>query len=292
LHHALVIMKRARSSRSAGGVDATLHAPAMDDLSGTTAVILAGGLGTRLRPVVADRPKVLAEVDGVPFVFHLLAQLAAAGVEHVVLSTGWLGEQVRDAVGASWGSLEVEYAQEPAPLGTGGAIRRTLPLVRSQALFVLNGDSYCDVDLASLWLWHHQRAAHGTLALSHVDDARRYGTVVTDAYGRITHFAEKARQRRAGTVNAGLYLLSRSLVASIPAGTAYSLERDLLPRWLDLGIYGYARSERFIDIGTPESLAGAAGFFRKPGSRRTGAPRQRRNNRRTSAALTLTAEVA
>ena len=263
----------------------------MNDVSGTTAVILAGGLGTRLRSVVADRPKVLAEVDGVPFVFHLLAQLAAAGVKHVVLSTGYLGEQVRDTVGSSWGSLEVEYAQEPSPLGTGGAIRRTLPLVRSQALFVLNGDSYCDVDLASLWLWHHQRAAHGTLTLSRVDDARRYGTVETDAWGRVTRFAEKSPRRRAGTVNAGLYLLRRSLVASIPAGTACSLERDLLPGWLELGIYGFARSERFIDIGTPESLAGAAAFFRKPGRRST-APRPRRNTRRTSAAMTRTAEVA
>ncbi len=264
----------------------------MDDVSGTTAVILAGGLGTRLRSVVADRPKVLAEVDGVPFVFHLLAQLAAAGVKHVVVSTGYLGEQVRETVGSAWGSLEVEYAQEPSPLGTGGAIRRTLPLVRSHALFVLNGDSYCDVDLASLWLWHHQRAAHGTLALARVDDARRFGTVETDAYGRVHRFVEKSPRRRAGTINAGLYLLRRSLVASIPAAAPCSLERDLLPGWLETGIYGYARSERFIDIGTPESLAGASGFFRKPGTRRDGAPRPRRNNRRTSAALTFTAEVA
>ena len=285
-------MKRARPNRSAGAVHATDHATAIDDVSGTTAVILAGGLGTRLRPVVADRPKVLAEVDGVPFVFHLLAQLAAAGVGHVVLSTGWLGEQVRDTVGTSFGPIKVEYAQEPSPLGTGGAIRRTLPLVRSHVLFVLNGDSYCDVDLASLWLWHHQRAAHGTLALARVDDARRYGTVETDAYGRIHRFVEKSPQQRGGTVNAGLYLLRRTLVASIPPSRACSLERDLLPGWLDAGIYGYARAERFIDIGTPESLAGAAGFFRKPGARRSSAARPRRNRRRASAALTLTAEVA
>ena len=201
----------------------------MNDVSGTTAVILAGGLGTRLRSVVADRPKVLAEVDGVPFVFHLLAQLAAAGVKHVVLSTGYLGEQVRDTVGSSWGSLEVEYAQEPSPLGTGGAIRRTLPLVRSQALFVLNGDSYCDVDLASLWLWHHQRAAHGTLTLSRVDDARRYGTVETDAYGRVTRFAEKSPRRRAGTVNAGLYLLRPRFLTKAES-VVFLLLRAAFPR--------------------------------------------------------------
>lgn len=285
-------MERARATRSTGGVAAAQHAHAADDLSGTTAVILAGGLGTRLRSVVADRPKVLAEVDGVPFVFHLLGQLAASGVKHVVLSTGYRGDQVRDTVGSSYGPIEIEYAQEPAPLGTGGAIRRTLPLVRSHALFVLNGDSYCDVDLPGLWLWHHQRAAHGTLALARVSDARRYGTVETDAYGRVHRFVEKSPRRRAGSVNAGVYLLRRALVASIRPGLPCSLERELLPAWLEAGIYGYARSERFIDIGTPESLADAAGFFRKPGSRRDAAPRSRRHSRRARAALTLTAEVA
>jgi NDP-sugar pyrophosphorylase family protein len=285
-------MERARAAEGAGAEHAAQQTPAMDDVSGTTAVILAGGLGTRLRSVVADRPKVLAEVDGVPFVFHLLAQLAASGVKHVVLSTGHLAQQVRDTVGTAWGPLDVEYAQEASPLGTGGAIRRTLPLVRSRTLFVLNGDSYCDVDLASLWLWHHQRAAHGTLTLARVADARRFGTVETDDHGRVVRFVEKSPQRRAGTVNAGLYLLRRSLVASIPAGMPCSLECDLLPGWLERGIYGYSRSERFIDIGTPESLAGAAGFFRKPGSRRAGAPRARHHNRRTGAALTTTAEVA
>jgi NDP-sugar pyrophosphorylase family protein len=241
------------------------------DLSTTTAVILAGGLGTRLRSVVADRPKVLAEVDGVPFVFHLLEQLAAAGVKHVVLSTGHLGDQVCDTVGASFGPLAIEYSQEETPLGTGGAIRRTLPLVRSQALFVLNGDSYCDVDLGELSRWHHEHAAHGTLALSHVPDARRFGTVETDVDGRVQRFVEKSPEQRAGMVNAGIYLLRRALIESIPDARPCSLEQDLLPTWLELGIYGDARSARFIDIGTPESLAGAAGFFRKAGARSSAA---------------------
>lgn len=230
-------------------------------LAGVSAVILAGGLGTRLRSVVADRPKVLAEVDGVPFVFHLLEQLAAAGVKHVVLATGHRGEQVAAVVGSSYGALAIEYAREAAPAGTGGALRHALPLVRSAALLVLNGDSYCEIDLAHLWLWHHQRPAHGTLALTRVDDARRFGTVVTADYGRVVRFVEKSPVEAPGVVNAGLYVLRRSLLAEIPAGVACSLEHELLPHWLATGVYGYARTGRFVDIGTPESLARAAGFF-------------------------------
>jgi NDP-sugar pyrophosphorylase family protein len=205
---------------------------------------------------------VLAEVDGVPFVFHLLRQLATAGVKHVVLAIGHHGEQVAGVVGSSYGPMRIEYSREPSPAGTGGALRRSLSLLRSAAVFVLNGDSYCELDLAHLWLWHHQRPAHGTLSLTRVADARRFGTVATADYGRIVRFVEKAPIEAPGIVNAGVYLLRRSLIAEIPAGLACSLENDLLPRWLATGIYGYARSQRFIDIGTPESLAGAKGFFR------------------------------
>jgi NDP-sugar pyrophosphorylase family protein len=265
--------------------------PTAIDLAAASAVILAGGLGTRLRTVVADRPKVLAEVDGVPFVFHLLTQLATAGVKHVVLSTGYRGAQVRDVVGTAYGPMAIEYSHEPSPAGTGGALRRALPLLRSGSVFVLNGDSYCELDLLHFWIWHQLRPAHGTLSLSRVADARRFGTVETGEYGRVERFVEKSPRRGPGTVNAGLYLLRRSLIAAIPAGVACSLEQDLLPRWLAAGIYGYPRTERFIDIGTPESLAGAAGFFRGPAvrARATGA---RRAARRASAPMTHTAEVA
>lgn len=275
----------------AGGLLCALGMMVTIDLGATTAVILAGGLGTRLRSVVADRPKVLAEVDGVPFVFHLLEQLAGAGVKHVVLATGYLGEQVRDVVGGGYGPLEVEYMQEPEPLGTGGAIRRALPLVRSQAVLVLNGDSYCELDLLHFWIWHHQRPAHGSLALTRVRDARRFGTVDTDAWGRVERFVEKSPKPGPGTVNAGVYLLRRALIAAIPAGAPCSLESDLLPGWLDAGIYGYARTDRFIDIGTPDSLAGASGFFRTPAAPARGR-QARRFARRPSVTSDHRVEVA
>ena len=110
---------------------------------GVTAAILAGGLGTRLRSVVKDRPKVLAEIRGVPFLTYLLDQLAAAGVRDVVLCTGYMGEQVRSAFGDSYGGMCLSYSQESSPLGTAGALRLALPLFKSSSVLVMNGDSFC-----------------------------------------------------------------------------------------------------------------------------------------------------
>jgi len=248
----------------------SLPATAELDLSSTTAVILAGGLGTRLRPVVADRPKVLADVDGVPFVLRLLDQLALAGVKHLVLCTGYRAEQVSATVGRTHGPLEVEYSLEPAPAGTAGALRRALPLLRSSSVLVLNGDSYCDLDLGHFWVWHHLRPAQASLALTRVEDPRRFGTVELGDYGRVERFAEKSGSAAPALVNAGVYIVRRSLLARLPAGRTLSLESDVLPLWLDAGVYGYQRTGRFIDIGTPESLAEATRFFRRPGGRGAG----------------------
>lgn len=259
------------------------------DLARATAVILAGGLGTRLRSVLGDRPKVLAEVNGVPFVFRLLDQLAGAGVEHVVVCTGYRAEQVRAALGARRGPLEIEYSHEPSPAGTAGALRRALPLLRSPSVLVLNGDSYCELDLEHFWIWHHLRPAQASLALVRVDDARRFGAVETDDYGRVLRFDEKSSVARAVLVNAGVYIVRRSLLARLPAKRELSLERDVLP-WLEEGLYGYRRTSRFIDIGTPESLARAARFFRRRPGR--GRPLESRRGPRLSRGARHHAEVA
>ena len=114
-----------------------------------TAAILAGGLGTRLRPAVADRPKVLAPVGGRPYLTYLLDQLAGAGVREVVLLTGYAADEVRDALGDRYGRMRLRYSVEPAPLGTAGALRLALPLLAAPAVLLLNGDSYCDADLGA-----------------------------------------------------------------------------------------------------------------------------------------------
>src|SRR5437667_6347363 len=124
---------------------------------GITAAILAGGLGTRLRHTVADRPKVLAPVGGRHYLAYLLDQLAGAGISEVVLLTGHRAEQVQSTFGESYAGMGLRYSAEPAPLGTGGAVRRALPLFSAPTILLLNGDSYCDVDLDAFVERHRQR---------------------------------------------------------------------------------------------------------------------------------------
>jgi len=225
---------------------------------GLTAAILAGGLGTRLRPVVADRPKVLAEVRGRPFLAYLLDQVAAARVGSVVLCTGHLGEQVQGTFGDDYRGLPLLYSRESSPLGTGGALRKARHLLRSDPVLVLNGDSFCDLDFGEFWKFHHLVGATGSLALREVADTRRYGRVLVQPEGAITGFAEKADTVGAGWINAGIYLFSRALIDSIQEGRPVSLEREVLPSWAGRGLHGYRSQGAFLDIGTPEAYASSS----------------------------------
>jgi NDP-sugar pyrophosphorylase family protein len=232
------------------------------DLADVSAAVLAGGLGTRLRSVVADRPKVLAPVAGRPFLAHLLGQLARAGVRDAVLLVGYGADQVKAAFGGEYGGVRLTYSAEPAPLGTGGAVRHALPLLRGRSVLLLNGDSYCDADLAALRDAH---AADATLTLTRVEDAARFGRVVLGAGDRVTDFGEKRPDPGPGWINAGVYLFRRDLLGAVPAGVPVSLERDVLPGWVRAGGVRGFRGGRFIDIGVPESYAAADDFFAPPG---------------------------
>jgi NDP-sugar pyrophosphorylase family protein len=235
--------------------------PVAANLSQTTALILAGGLGTRLRSVVSDLPKVLAPVRGRPFLARLLDQLDAAGVRRVVLCTGYRGELVEQAFGDRHGSIDIAYSRETAPLGTGGALRLALSLIESQTALALNGDSYCDGDLASFAAWHHGQRFSGSLMLTEVDDTSRYGRVALGADGRVERFEEKGMAHGRGWINAGLYLFDVSLLAAAAPDTALSLERDLLPKWIERPFGGFRCMGKFLDIGTPESFAQTEDFF-------------------------------
>lgn len=229
--------------------------------------VLAGGLGTRLRPAIDDRQKVVAEVGGRPFVAYLLDRVAQAGFREVVLCVAHRAESVEAALGRTHGPLRLGYAREAEPLGTAGALRNALPrLVPTQPdtpVLVLNGDSFCDVDLAALLAWHVARSAEATLVLARVDDVSRYGRVEVDGGDRIRRLTEKQEGAGAGWINAGIYLFARRRLESLPRGPA-SLERDVLPRWIasdDPALHGYRTRGEFIDIGTPRSYADASRFF-------------------------------
>ncbi|MFB2936494.1 nucleotidyltransferase family protein [Aerosakkonemataceae cyanobacterium BLCC-F154] len=231
------------------------------DLAGVTATILAGGLGTRLRSVVVDRPKTLAKIGDRPFLTYLLEKLAATEIKNVVLCIGYLGEQIETIFGNSYKSLNLFYSQETSPLGTGGALRLALPLVKSDSILVMNGDSFCDASLSDFFSDYCQQKAEVSLLLTQVSDTSRYGQVKLDTNGKLISFAEKANSSGSGWINAGIYLIKRQKVQEIPENRFVSLEKEMFPTWIESGIYGYQASGRFIDIGTPESYAQAENFF-------------------------------
>jgi D-glycero-alpha-D-manno-heptose 1-phosphate guanylyltransferase len=233
-------------------------------MEGISTAILAGGLGTRLRSVVADRPKVLAPVAGRPFIAHLLEQLARAGVRRTTLLLGFAADQVRATFGNSYDGISLQYSTENEPLGTGGALRLALPQLTEPTILLLNGDSYCDVDMATLIASHRARLAQATLALAQVADVSRYGSVCVDESQRLVRFEEKGAARGRGWINAGMYLLNRAILETIPAGQAVSLEREVLPQLIQSQpVFGFPGG-KFIDIGTPESYSDAESFFSAP----------------------------
>jgi D-glycero-alpha-D-manno-heptose 1-phosphate guanylyltransferase len=224
--------------------------------------VLAGGFGTRLRPVLADRPKVLAPVLGRPFLAYLLDQLVRAGVRQTALLTGYLADCVEAAFGDDFAGMRLTYSVETSPLGTAGALRHALPRLVRPVVLVLNGDSYCDLDLTAFFDQHRRSGAKCTVALTEVPDVARFGKVALAGGHRITRFEEKSAAGGRGLINAGVYLLARHLLDKIPPSGAVSLERDLFPRWAAQGrCYGFAAAGRFLDIGTPESYARAAAFL-------------------------------
>ncbi|MBE9531412.1 MAG: nucleotidyltransferase family protein [Proteobacteria bacterium] len=229
-----------------------------------TAVILAGGKGTRLRSAVSDRPKVMAHVLGRPFISYLLDQLSKAGLARVVLSTGYKAEMVSEELGESYGKMTLSYSVEDTPLGTGGGLRCALDLLESDFILVLNGDSFSAFDLGEFLKWFSLDGRDAAIALAKVPDVSRYGGVELNNDGAITSFVEKgAETTGAGLINAGVYLLKRSLIAEIKDGVPFSLERELFPSLINDGerLWGFPFEGEFIDIGTPESYANAESFF-------------------------------
>ena len=233
------------------------------DLASATAVVLAGGLGTRLRSILPNQPKVLAPVGGRPFLSYLLDQIGAAGMRRAILCTGYLGDQIRAVYGDSYEGIDLVYSQEPTPAGTGGALRLAHERIYSSSILVMNGDSYCDVDLLGLWDWHHVHPAHVSVVTAEVEDARSFGRIEIDAADRIVRFAEKTADEGPGRINAGIYLIHTALLGRIPADQNVSMEHELFPHWVSAGgVFSYPTKASFIDIGTPTRFERAEGFVR------------------------------
>lgn len=233
----------------------------MSKLADVMAVILAGGFGTRLRSVVSDRSKVLAEVDGQPFIGFILGKLSAAGVKSVVLCTGYKGAELKKALGERYEGLQLAYSHEASPLGTAGALRLALPQLDADPILVLNGDSFCTGDLHDFIAFHDEQRADVSVMLVHKNDTAPYGRVELDDANRIVAFHEKHGDAGPGWINAGVYLVSRERVEEIPADRPVSIETEMFPAWTSRGLYGFRCEGELIDIGTPERYAAAPAFF-------------------------------
>jgi len=217
------------------------------------AVLLVGGLGTRLRSVLPSTPKVLASVGKGSFLQLLVRQLRSQGLRRLVMCTGYLADQIENEFGNGQAlDVTIEYSKEEQPLGTAGAIRLAQHhLLDVPEFLVINGDSFLEVDFRNLMDFHRDHRAMATIAVRRVADTRRYGTVQVDANGRVRGFAEKTGSDAPGVVNGGVYIFNHAVLQYMPEQSG-SLERDVFPRLLDQGVYAQEQHGMFIDIGTPE----------------------------------------
>jgi len=216
------------------------------------AVILAGGLGSRLRSLVSEVPKPMAQVTGKPFLSFLLDYLASSGVQRVILSVGYMHEAIRGCFGPSYNSMELSYVVEEKPLGTGGALKRSLSDARTGSILVLNGDSYLRLDASSFAGFHFSNRSTVTIAVKKMEECDRYGTVHLDG-DKVSAFAEKGLTK-SGYINAGVYLLDVDRCGLLEVKEdCFSFEKDFLQyRKGEGSVYAFICNDYFIDIGIPE----------------------------------------
>jgi mannose-1-phosphate guanylyltransferase len=218
------------------------------------AVILAGGQGTRLRPLTSTVPKPVVTLVDRPFIQYMLQWLRDHEVAEVIMSCGFLAGGVRDVLGdGSSIGIRIRYVEEPEPLGTGGAVKLAEPML-DETFLMLNGDVLTDIDLSGQLQAHRENGAQATLALVPVEDTSSYGLVLLDARGAVKRFVEKPKDPIPGEnlISAGAYVLQRDVLDLIEPGKKISIERDIWPKLIGHGLYGYPGKRYWIDIGTPE----------------------------------------
>ncbi|MDQ3065534.1 MAG: NDP-sugar synthase [Actinomycetota bacterium] len=219
------------------------------------AVILVGGLGTRLRPLTDRTRKDMLPLVDRPQLAYTFEHLRRFGVTRAVISCGYLPTQIQEHFGDRYGELRLEYKIEEEPLGTGGAIRFAAEGI-DEPFFALNGDSLRETDLAELAAFHRERECRATILLTPVEDPSRYGLVRVAGDGRVLSFLEKPRPEEIDTnlINAGMYVLEPDVLELIPPGRPVSIEREVFPRLVDeSAVYGVALPGYWLDVGTPDA---------------------------------------
>ena len=226
-------------------------------LPGVEAVVLVGGLGTRMRPLTLSAPKPMLPIAGVPLLTHLLGRIRAAGVEHVVLGMSYRAEVFTAHFGdGSALGLKLDYIVEDEPLGTGGGIRNVASTLIEPDVLVFNGDVLSGLDPGEVVRTHRKVGADITLHLVRVSDPRRFGCVPITADGRVLGFLEKTADPPTDLINAGCYVFRREVIEEIPAGRVVSIEREIFPRLLASGarVHAHVDSSYWLDLGTPAAF--------------------------------------
>ena len=228
----------------------------------TSAILLVGGMGTRLMPLTSKTPKPMLQVAGVPFTEHQIRKAAQAGISEIVLATSYKAELFEPYFGdgAKFG-IKIKYAVEESALGTGGGIRNAAALLDDcDQVVIFNGDVLSGHDLAAQIQSHINNRADVTLYLTKVEDARAYGCVELLADNQVKSFLEKMENPVSNMINAGCYIFNRKVIDQIPANQVVSVERDTFPSFLSSGVkvYGYLDNSYWLDIGNPQALVKAS----------------------------------
>ena len=217
------------------------------------ALILAGGKGTRLQSVLRDLPKPMAPIGNKPFLEYLVLQLKQWGITDIIFSIGYKGEIIKSYFNDSgkWG-VTIEYSEEDVPLGTGGAVKKAENIIGSDSFLVLNGDSFCPVNLAELMDFHIQKKALVSVVMVESTNTADYGRITLDDRSRIVRFEEKAGPKGESYISAGIYMFEKRVLSMIPPDLHYSLEYDLFPDLVSKDFFGFVAEQELVDIGTPE----------------------------------------
>lgn len=230
-------------------------------LSKTDAVILCGGQGKRLQPVVSATSKVMADISGRPFLDIVIAHLKKQGVRRVILCTGYKAGQIEDYYRKNPQGLTFEFSRESDPLGTGGALKNAQYFIESDPFLIFNGDSFCGVDLNAFLDFHQSRLARASVVVSssrreepagRAKDASAFGKIILDGDVKVMGFREKETAEAGHGVNAGVYCFNEDVFSFMPETKRFSLEYDLFPALVGKGFYGFCVDTPFYDIGTPE----------------------------------------
>jgi D-glycero-alpha-D-manno-heptose 1-phosphate guanylyltransferase len=227
------------------------------------AIILAGGMGTRLRQIVSNVPKPMAPIGGKPFLHHILKWLSKYDLKKVIISAGYKSDFIVKYFGDSFEGISIVYALEEKPLGTGGAVKFALGKIAGVGSLILNGDTWFPIDLDKFWSVHKETGSSFSIALKRMKDFSRYGSVEWEG-NTIIRFNEK-KICKDGFINGGIYLADRQFIESKQLPEIFSLEKDLLEKEVGSGLIKcQVFDDTFIDIGIPEDYRKAQQIL-KPG---------------------------